>query len=489
MRGTDDTPAAPPWWRWPLRPSRRRATAAALSVVTLGLAGPAWVGADPAGAERVGLQARLYASGLTPAHAESFVGSRTDYGYDGSPWLHYAAYEARWTPVDGLAVRAFADGIAEQVGWRLLVATGETDVGRAERVLWARGEADRLPLWIAHALRQRDVFYHRESLLSRAFDPALHDGAQIHLDCDLLVHLFAHVAWRLDLDFREVGAPVHTYLAYQPPQGVDGPTLTVETTSFRHIDVDGARVDYLGKGLGDDFFVAADWHASGKSGTWASDDLVAAAGLYQPQDQRAVTDGVVANVLAGLEQHHIAAPLQDEARARLDGTRSYVLVSNLWEQLIEEGQAALDQADPATAIDRARESVALRDRFPHLVVRPQPVDRLLLAQAWIASAGPGQIADAGPVIDQALAAYRAPVRDPQGRPMAADVHHANLLVLDAETRGVADAARCDGTLGSVQRWLAADGRGARPPAIARVCAVAAAHAELCAGVVAGCAGP
>jgi hypothetical protein len=459
----------------------------------LGLAGATLVGGallwgmnDPLSVQRLWLRVRLLATARLPVAADGFIGPRVDYGYEGSPWLRYATYESRWTPVDVETIGAFADGIAEEVGWRMMVWTGERDVVAAERALWARGEADRIPMWIAHGLRERDVFYHQESLLSRSFDPTLHDGDEVHLDCDLLVHLFEHVAWRLDLDFREMAAPMHVYLSYAPPEGVEGAALTVEATSFRRIDIDGNHIDFMGEGVGEDFFVPADWYATGKNGTWASDDLMKAAQLYQPQDDRAVQDSILANVLAGLDERHVDAPTRAEATANLDGTRSYVLVSNVWSQIVKEGQEALDRDDLATAIDDAREATALRDRFPHLVLTVEPIDRQLLAEGLVASGAPDLIAQAGPVMDQALEVYRSPVFDDAGAPMAADEHHATLLLLDASVRGVSDEARCDQTLGRVARWIAQGGRGTDAISLSDVCAVAAESPRACAALRTRC---
>jgi hypothetical protein len=434
---------------------------------------------EPLFAQRMWLRVQLLATARVPVAADGFIGPRVDYAYEGSPWLRYATYESRWTPVNVEEIGAFADGVAEEVGWRMMVWTGERDVEAAERALWASGEADRIPMWIAHGLRERDVFYHQESLLSRSFDPALHDGDEVHLDCDLLVHLFAHVAWRLDLGFQEMAAPMHVYLSYAPPQGVDGAALTVESTSFRHIDIDGNRIDFMGEGVGEDFFVPADWYATGKNGTWASDDLMKAAQLYQPMDDRAVQDSILANVLAGLDERHITAPTRAEATANLDGTRSYVLVSNVWNQIVKEGQEALDRDDLATAIDDAREATALRDRFPHLVLTTEPLDRQLLAESLVTSGAPDLIAQAGPVMDEALAVYSSPVFDDQGEQMAADEHHATLLLLDASVRGVTSAARCDQTLGRVARWIAQGGRGTDAIPLSHVCAVAAENGSAC----------
>ena len=333
----------------------------------------------PEQADRVFLEIKLLSRLRAPPAADAFTSTRQDYVYPGSPFLEYLSYEGRFVDFDATRAAAFADEIAEDVGWRMLLETGAPDIAEAERGLW-QDRPERVPLWIAEALRDRGVFYFPESLLSRSFDPDLHEGeGEIHLDCDQLAHLFVHVAWRLDLDMRQVQSPFHMYVSWRPPQGVSAEPLTVETTNFRRVDIRGRRVDYLGQGIGDDFIIDADYHRSGRSGVRASPDLIAAAGLYEPASARDVSDAIIANVLVGVHERDPAFNVRAEAETRLDGTRSYVLVSNLYRWTLTDARAALSDMDARGALALARSAERVRLGHPDLLLSPDPEEERVIA--------------------------------------------------------------------------------------------------------------
>lgn len=334
----------------------------------------------PEKADRLLLELRLLGRLKRPPSADTFAPTQVDFAYPQSPFLEYLSYEAGFVDFDTGRAARFADEIAEDVGWRMLLETGEANVQTAERALWTAGDAQKVPLWIAEALRDRGVFYYPESLLSRSFDPDLHDGVgEIHLDCDQLAHLFVHVAWRLDLDMRQVQSPFHMYLTWLPPEGVQAEALTVETTNFRRVDIQGKRVDFMGEGIGDDFFIDADYHASGRSGTWAAPELIEAAGLYQPATSRDVSDAIVANVLVGLRGQDPSVPVRREAEAHLEGTRSYVLVSNLYGWVLEDARDGLLDQDPQRALADARFAEKMRLDHPGLLLAPDPEEERVIA--------------------------------------------------------------------------------------------------------------
>ena len=351
------------------------AGAAALSV------GGAVFGAlfAPEQADRIFLEIKLLSHLRRPPAAADFTSAHQDFVYERSPFLEYLEVEGRFVEFDASRASRFADEVAEDVGWRMLLETGAPDISEAERAIWG-DRPERVPLWIAEALRDRGAFYSPESLLSRSFDPALHDGeGEIHLDCDQLAHLFVHVAWRLDLDMRQVQSPFHMYLTWLPPQGVSAEPLTVETTNFRRVDIHGNRVDFLGQGIGEDFIIDADYHSSGRSGTWASPDLVEAAGLYEPATARDVLDAIIANVLVGVHQRDPAFDVRSEASEHLDGTRSYVLVSNLYAWTLVDARAALSDMDARRALGLAREAEAVRLEHPDLLLAPDPEEERVIA--------------------------------------------------------------------------------------------------------------
>lgn len=437
----------------------------------------------PERAARLTTRLHLLVTARLPPSADGFVATRDDYPYPDSPFLEYLAYEGRFVQFDQDRVSAFADELAEDVGWRMLIETGEGDVEGAERALWARGDARRVPLWIAYGLRSRGVFYHEESLLSRSFDPDLHDEeGRVHLDCDQLAHLYEHVAWRLDLDLQEIQSPFHVYLRYSPPKDVSGDPLTVEATNFRRVDMDGNRVDFLGEGVGADYLIDPDYHSSGKSGTYASPELIAAAGLYQPATARDVSDVVVTNVIVGLKDRGIEAPYLDELRAHLDGTRSYALVSNAHTWTLDEADKAMALGEPAMAADLARQAIALRERFPHLVLTIDPEDQILLVRALVAMGDPD---GARRELAEVLGSYQAQI-DPDQPPMAETQPHARALLLAAQLDPPRDSRRCDETLGAVLRFDAYASGQIRD--IARqACDEAGKHARICAAVLSACA--
>ena len=432
---------------------------------------------------RAGLQAELLAGGTFPARASGFLtgaapGSGGDVApdcpYPWSPLERYAAYEAKFVDFDAAAIGAFADRIAEEVGWQMMAKTGAGDVQTAEVALWLAGEQRRVPLWIAEALRARGVFYQPESLLSRSFDPWRHTGeAEIHLDCDQLTHLFSHVALRLDLGVHEVPSPMHMYLLYQPPAGLpsreSAAPLWIEATSFRRVDVQGNHVDWMGAGIGEDFFIDADYHPSGKGGSYASRAITEAAGFYRPADARYLEDSITANVMAGLEQNDIAAPTRQELEARLDGTRHYLLVSNLYRLILRAAEDAMARKEYDRALADAQAAGALHARFPVLIIHREPVERVREAQILKAQ---GRTAGMAAPLDAVLAWYaeNAYTTVP---PRATSPDHAQALLLRAELQIAAGDMRtvedCDATFGAILRY---EGRGQRGlPTREEICAL------------------
>lgn len=312
------------------------------------------------------VRARALLAGRNPL-ASTFVAAATDYPYTGSPLAWYLDYEGRFVSLPEDDILAVADAIADDVAWRLTAATGETDPVAAERALWAQGRGRALPLWIAAALRDRHAFYSVESLFSRSFNPDIHVLPEtIHLDCDQLVYVFLHVAWRLDLAMSAVPSPLHVYLRYAGPDGE--PPLWVETTQFRRIDVNGGRVDFMGRGIGEEFFIDAAYYPSGRGGSWADPAVVSAAGLYQPWTERDIRDSIVANVVAGLRRNRIDAPYVAEMEAALPGTRDLTLVSNLYGTWLETAKTALAAGNRGEARAAAERARAIRSEFGALVI-------------------------------------------------------------------------------------------------------------------------
>ncbi|MFZ5475420.1 MAG: hypothetical protein ACOZNI_01485 [Myxococcota bacterium] len=323
------------------------------------------------------VRVRGLAAGRNP-FGSAWVERATAYPYGGSPLQWYLEYEAKWVPLPVESVMAVADGIADDVAWRLAAETGARDPVEAERALWAAGRQKELPLWIAAALRDRNAYYSVESLFSRSFDPEVHVVPDtVHLDCDQLVYVFLHVAWRLDLAMQAVPSPMHVYLRYGGPDG--GEPLWVETTQFRHVDIRGDRVDFMGDGIGKEFFIDADHYPSGRGGTWAAASVVDAAGLYQPWTERDIRDSIVANVMVGVKRAGLDVPYVAELEAHAAGSRELTLVNNLYVAHLEAMRAALDAGDAAGAQAAAEDARAVRADAKGLIIYNDAEEEQVLA--------------------------------------------------------------------------------------------------------------
>ena len=298
--------------------------------------------------ENAALRGQGLLLGANPFAYPRAASPHVDYPYTGSPLRWYADYEDRWLDLDLDAITGFADGVASDVAWRLAVEARTADLDAAERVLWEQKRQSQIPLWIAAAIRRRGVFYHGESLLSRSFDPELNVVPDtIHLDCDQLVYVFLDVAEQLDLAMFAVPSPIHMYLQYDAPEKGAGESLTLETTAFRKVDIDGNHIDFLGEGLGENFFIDADFHASGRSGTGATPAMIEAARYYQPAEERIIRDAIVANVLVGLGENDLEVPKRAEMEAHEQGSHDATLVANLFTLYLQDGRTALGNGESA----------------------------------------------------------------------------------------------------------------------------------------------
>lgn len=310
-----------------------------------------------------------------------------DYGYPFSPLERYLTYEREFVTFDADRVVAVADRIADEAALQMLLRAGVNDIREAERVLWLRGDEAEIGLGIAELLRDERIVYTPESLLSRAFDPDLHRGDFFHLDCDLISHFFAHVGYRLDLNMLVMKSPLHAYVGYAPPRDPDflnREVLYIEPTAFREIETEGGRVELMGRMLGDDFFIEADYHRSGAGGVVATGAMVEAAGFYQASNARELEDSIAANVLAGVSElakenddPTLRARVKTELEARLDGTRNVILINNLYHLYVSEARAQLDTS-PDLALVNARAAQELRRRFePLMIYNDRPEDQLV----------------------------------------------------------------------------------------------------------------
>ncbi|MSQ00745.1 MAG: hypothetical protein EXR71_02505 [Myxococcales bacterium] len=335
------------------------------AVAALPIGGLVLAMAYPEAFERAQVRCGGLLAGRSP-FGSGFVETPTAFPYAGSPLEWYLEYEATWTPLDRQLVLRMADGVADDVAWALASYTGEADPVVAEMALWTQGDAKQLPTWIASSLRRHGVIAYPESLFSRSFDPEMHALPEtVHLDCDQLSYVFLHIARRLDLDMKVLPAVQHTYIRYDGPAGE--PSLYIETTSIaapRQRDRHGEAVPAT---LGEGFFIEEDHYPSGRGGSWATEEVVAAAGLYQPWTERDIRDNIVANVVVGMAS--LGRDLYPaEPDAHVVGTRSIVLVSNLYRWNTDQAEAALDGGQRADAETYALRARQLRADHPGLVI-------------------------------------------------------------------------------------------------------------------------
>jgi len=382
--------------------------------------------AAPTVADRLWLDAGALTHGVWPTGSGIWAVERADFTYPWSPFEHYLQIEAEGHPLDVERATAWVDDIATEVGLRMITESGARDVDAAERALVAAGRQRDIPLWIARALRDRGVFYHIESLMSRSFDPARHrHGDEVHLDCDQLVYVFEHVAYRLDLDMRVMPAAMHAYVHYLPPKGGEGELLVVETTEFGEYTEDlRGRERY---DLGTDFFVPDDWHRKGKGGTWASRALTEAGHLYEPADAAHVHDMILSELAVGLQREDPKRDVRGMLTPSLATTVVPELVSNLHLWTVAAAQAAFDAQDWDAAVREGQAAAALRAEHGTLLSSREPTEAPLLIDTLV-SLGRGD--EAKETAKAALRQYRDALETDPWR--AASKNHQR--VLDAAER-------------------------------------------------------
>jgi len=384
-----------------------------------------------------------------------FPQTHEDFAYDGSPLARYLAYERQFVDFDDAAILEMADAIAEDVGYQMIVTAKVPDIREAERLLWTWGEEatdgpagpDSLPnerardvmRWIAEGLIQANVYYGEEALFSRSFDDAVERRGDGHVDCDQIAHIFLHVAWRLDLDVREVLSPYHIYLAYVGPADVSGAELVIEPTAFRGRHGRHGSAEGLFD-VGPRFFMMPEQLE--RYGHYrVAPDLQAAAGYYTHATDRDIDDSVASEVLRGLTVRDALNTLDapdaataaarweamdrvlEGSEARLEGSRSPNLVSNLrlghWRAF--RWALALGELDRASS--HAARLEALHADHDVLLIDNERLDKVAAARLL---QGQGRAAEARAAL---LAVYDTNYSGPHGtsRGFAASDAHAEVL--------------------------------------------------------------
>lgn len=397
-------------------------------------------------------------SGVDITQAVVFAPSHADFAYEASPLVRYLEVEKGLVDFDDAAILAMADRIAEEVAWKMLFFTGSEDIDEAERLMWQwRAEklgasdgitalpddpARKIAEWIANRIEYERIVYGPEALLSKSFDPEEMVSGYYHMDCDQLAHFFLHVAWRLDLDIREVKSPKHTYLAYVGPHDVPGDPITLEPTEFRRTVMRDGKIDLAGHGIGEMFFMHPDHHK--KYGrTRAVPELVDKAGYYQYRTDLDISDVIVSEVTRGLAADwHLddTDPLDDEAErtlrrerqerllaimeAELPQSREAGLVTNTWLFHLHAGRSALSDGDGPRALTHARRAAELREEYGVLVIYGEPKEEVLRARALAAT---GESAEALAEFQRLYEEYGGDARI-EYRAVATSHEHADILM-------------------------------------------------------------
>ncbi|MBS3123519.1 hypothetical protein J4437_02685 [Candidatus Woesearchaeota archaeon] len=180
------------------------------------------------------------------------VSKHINYPYGFSPAVEGVEYEYSYLQdFDKQRILWFFDNISNTTARKLMKAANsdnlEETLNRYKSTIEGKGEIIKA---VASSLREAKIIYHEEGLWNKAFDPKLHRGDFFHLDCDLLVYTFLHVASRLDLPLYAVHAPNHLYLKWRDIEH----NFAIEATEFRNKEVQGDYINMAGKNLGKDFF-------------------------------------------------------------------------------------------------------------------------------------------------------------------------------------------------------------------------------------------
>lgn len=182
------------------------------------------------------------------------VPSRTGIDEYLDPFLFYLKQENKITGAD----LKIADEQFKAIVSRVAQETKSKNISESRTLNTDKSRRELIET-IAHQLREHNIIYSEESLLSHAFGKDYNNGNFYHLDCDLLTYLIASIAQRNGVELSIVYTPDHAYL-FLPSVEKNNFGYYIESTEFREFvelkDSDGEVYGYdkSGKNLGADFW-------------------------------------------------------------------------------------------------------------------------------------------------------------------------------------------------------------------------------------------
>lgn len=236
-----------------------------------------------------------------------------------------------------------ADHVADRVASRMLRETDTYDAAEAaEKTNRARYIA-----MIAEEMANVGLFYNEEGLLSRAFNPNLHEEGYNHVDCDLIAFMFMHAGQRHNVGMDPLLGPYHLYLTVDDNKSRN--VFVLEPTEFRKVEISDSFINYAGRGIGKLFSTYERQREHG--GIVADEEFEKAASLHCAVGPEMLRHGIEANILYSLDE---SAKQRDDLDLRIrifnrledtisDGTSNYVLANNYVASALSVGKQCLEQ--------------------------------------------------------------------------------------------------------------------------------------------------
>lgn len=364
--------------------------------------------------------------------------------YPFSPWERYATLEEALLQEFNIPTDAFlrqskriiqtGDALADQVAETLLDQQHTRDIQKASQGM-DRAEYMKT---IAQKMTEAGLFYTEESLLTRSFDPRIHEKGQAHLDCDLIAYLMCHIGRKHDVEMYLIEGPLHAYL-WVPIPGSKDQGYMIEPTEFRKIETRGSVMDLAGQGIGEYFFTTPERQRE-HGGIRTTPEFEKVAKLHaMVTDPKRIEDNILVNILTGLDQY--AEQNQDlglrlklykkMAAAVGRGTDSYLLVTNLFVNSLELATQTMDLQRFQEADYLLQWAEWIRTNKGTILIYEEPIEKIQRGELQWAT---GQTEKARQTLEQTRLFYdqnEGPINGPYGY-QARNRYHAELLTLSAQ---------------------------------------------------------